>query len=118
LFCDRNFICSAACADIPAVIADDSRCRLRDVSDFVSPCGSELESGTFASTRHSSRILFNMRQRRKFPAGNSFNDEPVAITLTTKSGHRHSSVRKRGLDSIRKSQWYVARDFFQRVAIA
>jgi hypothetical protein len=52
-----------------------------------------------------------MRQSGEFFARNAFNDEPVTIALAAKSGHRHSSARKRDLDRICKSQGCVTRDF-------
>jgi len=55
-FRDRNLICSAACADIPAVVSDDPGCSVGDFSARVSAGGLKLKSGPLASSRHSSRI--------------------------------------------------------------
>src|SRR5262245_17895828 len=52
----RNLICSAACADIATVVADDPGGSMCDVSGFVPPFAFEVESGALASTRHSCRI--------------------------------------------------------------
>jgi hypothetical protein len=50
-------------------------------------------------------------QRRKFLAGNLFNYQSVAITLTSQARDRHSAHRKRDLHGITKAKRRIRCNF-------